>query len=195
MHSPVVPDDLLFETVDTLGPVEYLIAPNKIHSLGVTPWKERYPRAEVWLSPDFNKRHPNIRGDAVFGVGAANRWTDEIDFHVFEGSSFLDEVVFFHKASRSLLVTDLIQKHDPGAQSWFWWLVKRIVGVLGKDGGTGRDLRATFRDRAAARQSRDYILNWDFENLIVCHGQCLRGGAKASVQEAFSWLGPTASPS
>ena len=189
VHSPVVPRQAHFEAADALGTVEYLIAPNKIHSLGVEPWKARYPRAEVWLSPDFNKRHPNIKGNAVFGSDTPNTWKSEIDFHVFEGSSFLDEVVFFHKASQSLLVTDLIQKHDPKKQSWFWWAVKKAAGVLGKDGGTGRDLRATFRDRSAARHSRDHIMNWDFNNLIICHGACIKGGAKPVVQEAFSWLG------
>ncbi len=194
VHSPGVPTDGLFEAVDALGPVEYLIAPNKIHSLGIEPWKTRYPKAAVWLSPEFNKRHPTIKGDGIIGTDAPIPWQDEIDFHIFKGSSFLDEVIFFHKASRSLLVTDLIQKHDPEVQSWFWWCVKKLVGVLGKEGGTARDLRKTFRDKSAARQSRDQIMSWDFDNLIICHGQCLRGGAKASVQDAFAWLGPTASP-
>ncbi len=189
IHSPVLRNDKDFEAVDALGPVAYLVAPNKIHSLGVTPWKARYPQAETWLSPGFTQRHPDIKGDATFGVDPPGAWHAEIEFHVFQGSAFLDEVVFLHKPSRSLLVTDLIQKHDPKAQSLFWWVVKKAAGVLGKDGGTGRDLRATFRDRAAARRSRDQIMSWDFDNLIICHGECVRGGAKAAVEQAFSWLG------
>ena len=100
---------------------------------------------------------------------------------------FLDEVVFCHRASRTLIVTDLIQRHDADAQPWFWRIVKGWAGVLGK-GGTARDLRASFRDRDAARRSRELIMGWDFENLVISHGACMSGGAKPYVNDAFAWL-------
>lgn len=189
VHSPIVPDERHFEFLDKLGPVEHLVAPNKIHSLGILPWKAMYPEAKVWVSPMFPQRHPDMVFDGVLTDDHVPEWREEIDFKIFAGSTFLDEVVFLHKNSRTLIVTDLIQKHDPASQSWFWAAVKAAVGVLGRTGGTGRDLRATFLDRSAARRSRDHIMNWRFENLILCHGPCMRGNGKSTFYQALEWLG------
>ena len=145
-----------------LGQVTHIVAPNKIHSLGIGQWKDLFPEAKSWVSPGFEKRHPDFEADAALADAAPSEWHDEIDQHVFQGSAFLDEVVFCHRASGTLIVTDLIQRHDADAQSWFWRIVKGWAGILGK-GGTARDLRASFRDRDAARHSRDLIMRWDFE--------------------------------
>jgi len=189
IHSPVLPNAERLAAVNELGPVKHLIAPNKIHSLGIDPWKARYPEAKVWVSPQFNQRHPRIKADAILDNDPPPVWRGEIDQCIFDGSLFLDEVLFVHQPSRTLIVTDLIQKHDPAAQSWFSRHLKKFAGVLGKDGGTALDLRATFRDRSAARRSLERILHWDFDNLIISHGLCVHGGARPVVEKAFSWLG------
>jgi hypothetical protein len=87
-----------------------------------------------------------------------------------------------------LIVTDLIQRHDPHGQSWWWRVVKGWAGVLGSEGGTSRDLRWTFRDKAAARRSAERILAWDFDRLVIAHGACVEHGARAVVARAFAWL-------
>lgn len=193
VHSPLAATEAIFDAVDSMGPVLHLVAPNKLHSLGIPAWRARYPDACLWVSPGFTARHPNLQADAVLDLNARPAWQDEIDLHVFAGSLWFDEVVFLHKASRTLIVTDLIQKHAPEDQSWFWLHVKRWVGVLGAGGGTARDLRATFRDRDAARRSREHIMAWDFERLILCHGLCVENNARAVVANALAWLGPTGS--
>ena len=62
-HSPVAPTPDRCRAMDELGPIEHLVAPNKIHSLGVSPWRTLYPSAQVWASPQFSGRHPNITVD------------------------------------------------------------------------------------------------------------------------------------
>ncbi len=194
VHSPTEPTDEVRAAVDALGPVEYIIAPNKLHSLGVTPWHQLYPAAEVWVSPRFSERHPGLHVDHVLASSGAEPWLDEIDQHAFGGSSFFDEVVFLHRRSKTLILTDLVQRHDPSKESWFWRLVKGATGVLGDDGGTARDLRAVFRDRTAARESAAEILTWDFEQVIISHGRCITERARAQLERAFAWaLAPSAS--
>jgi hypothetical protein len=188
IHSPVALTAERARDVEPLGPVGHIVAPNRIHSLGVEPWKRRYPSATVWVSPRFVERHPELPADHVLAGGAPAAWAGEIDQHVFSGSSFLDEVVFLHRPSKTLIVTDLIQRHERAAEGWFWRAVKGWAGVLGDAGGTSRDLRWTFRDRAAARASAEHILGWDFERLVISHGACVHENAKAVVTEAFAWL-------
>lgn len=195
LHSPITAPDAIFmalgRLIDSLGTVEYLVAPNKIHSLGIPAWRARYPEACIWVSPGFKARHGDIPFDDVLGEHPRPEWAEEIDFHPFAGSRWLDEVVFLHRASKTLIVTDLIQKHEPESETGFWRWVKKQVGVLGADGGTARDLRATFNDRAAAKSSREFILRWDFDRLILCHGLCTKCNARSVVADALAWLGPT----
>ena len=188
LHSPVQPTAERQRAVDQLGPVEHLVAPNKIHSLGIEPWKALYPSARIWASPEFNKRHPDITIDAVLANDIETPWSGEIDHCVIEGHTVLDEVAFLHRPSGTLIITDLIQKHEAAAQSWIWRGVKRMAGILGEDGGVPLDIRLSIRDRTAVRQSIETILGWDFDNLIIAHGHCLQGGAKEDVGRAFGWI-------
>ena len=187
VHSPIAPTPELFDAVDALGAVDFLIAPNKIHSLGIVPWKARYPAAEVWVSPRFRERHPRAHADHVLGADDPRAWASEIEVLCFEGSSFLDEVVFFHRRSGTLIVTDLIQRHDPAGESRFWRIVKRRVGVLGQRGGTALDLRVSFSDRDAARASAEALLRWDFDRVSIAHGACITEHAHDTVERAFAW--------
>ncbi len=188
VHSPVAPTPERLDVVRSLGDVGYIIAPNKIHSLGVDPWRAAFPAAQVWVSPRFTERHPKIAFDGVLSDNGPEIWADEIRHQVFHGHRVLDEVVFLHKKSRTLIVTDLIQKHDPSGEHGFWRWVKKWAGILGEKGGTARDIRASIADRDAARAARDEILSWDFDALVLSHGACLRTGAKADVERAFAWL-------
>lgn len=189
LHSPVEPNSARKATVAELGTVEHLIAPNKIHSLGIAPWNEIYPLAQIWVSPQYNGRHPRSPSNEILTDAPPPSWQGDFEQVVFRGSKHFDEVVFFHKGSRTLILTDLIQRHDPLSESWFWRLVKSAAGVLGEKGGTSRDLRLVFSDRAAARKSADTILNWDFDRVILSHGLCMRDNAHHLVKRAFNaWL-------
>ncbi len=188
LHSPVLPTPQRQRAVERLGPVEHLVAPNKIHSLGIAPWKALYPSAKVWASPEFSKRHPDIFVDTLLTNDVKPPWHDEIDHCVIDGHAFLDEVEFLHKPSKTLIITDFIQKHETEHTSWTWRGVKRMVGVLGKNGGVPLDIKLSLRDRPAVCDSIKTILEWDFENLILAHGHCIRGGAKREVGRVFEWL-------
>ncbi len=188
LHSPVSPTPERQRAVDQLGPVEHLVAPNKIHSLGLKPWKALYPSAKIWASPEFTKRHPDIAVDTVLTNDVRAPWISEIDHCVIEGHTVLDEVAFLHKASKTLIITDLIQKHEISGESCIWRGVKHMAGVLGESGGVPLDIKLSIRNKTAFRRSIDTILKWDFVNLIIAHGHCVQGGAKEDVMRAFKWI-------
>ena len=188
LHSPVRPTPERQRAVDGLGPAAHLVAPNKIHSLGIEPWKALYPAAKVWASPGFTTRHPDIAIDAVLTDDDDAPWGGDIDLCLIKGHSVLDEVAFLHRPSRTLIITDMLQKHEAASDGWFWRGVKRMAGIWGKGGGVPVDIRFSVRDKAAMRRSIETILGWDFDNLIIAHGHCLQGGAKDDVRRAFGRL-------
>jgi hypothetical protein len=61
------------------------------------------------------------------------------------------------------------------------------VGATGRF-GPHRIVRAFVRDRAAARRSLERILAWDFDRVIVSHGDVLETGGRAALERGFAWL-------
>ena len=52
-------------------------------------------------------------------------------------------------------------------------------------------LRLLTRDRAAARRAIEHILSWDFEKMVIAHGELFERDAKAALREAWRFvLGP-----
>ena len=66
----------------------------------------------------------------------------------------------------------------------FHWL----MGAVGRF-GPHRFARSMIRDPAAARRALDRILAWDFERILVSHGEVFEGAKRDDVARAFSFLG------
>lgn len=110
--SPTAPTPELFAEVDALGPVEHLVSPNRLHYAAIPAWKERYPHATAWASPGVRERARTQKIDVAFdadlGDDAPPAWAHDFEQLVFRGSRFMEEVVFFHKPSSTLILADLV---------------------------------------------------------------------------------------
>ena len=105
-----------------------------------------------------------------------------------QGSSVLNEAIFYHRASRTVIFTDLVQNHDPNRDGAFWRWVKRVNRILAPDGEAPLDWRFTVRNRDAARNSLQRVLDWDFDRVVFSHGLCVERDGRAFVERAFRWL-------
>jgi len=188
VHSPVALTPERSRALRARGPIEHLVAPATFHHLAVDAWREDAPSAKVWACPGLPARLPKRHFDAELGDQAPAAWAGQIDQVVFRGSRIMLEVVFFHRPSKTLIVTDIVQNHEPSADGWFWRTVKRLNAISAPNGGFPRDWRVTVRDREAARRCRDVILGWPFEQVSLTHGRCIRENAHAHIEQAFSWL-------
>jgi hypothetical protein len=63
----------------------------------------------------------------------------------------------------------------------------RVNGAYGRFGPT-RLLRTLVRDRPALRASVEKILAWDFERVVVTHGEVLERGGRDALRAGFAWL-------
>ncbi|NQU38169.1 MAG: hypothetical protein HQ526_11330, partial [Actinobacteria bacterium] len=100
----------------------------------------------------------------------------------------MEEVLFFHRASRTLLVTDLIQKFAPEDLSGPQRLLMRLDGLLGPDGSTPREWRLSFWNRRAARSAVQTALAWNPERVVLAHGPLVEEGGTAIVEGSLRWL-------
>jgi hypothetical protein len=193
LWSPTEPDDGLQAEVAVLGPVCHLVSPNKIHYAHVGEWKRIYPQATAWASPGVRKRAASQRIGVSFDADLGERpepaWRGDLDQLVFRGSRFMEEVVFYHRKTRTLILADLIENFEPekigGA---YRWLV-RFAGAAVPDGKAPIDLRLTFWGRKdVARASFERMLAWEPEKVIMAHGRPYEQNGTAELRRAFRWL-------
>ena len=107
---------------------------------------------------------------------------------IFHGSFVMEEVVFFHRASRSVIVTDLVQKFDPTTLHGWRGALMRLDGVVGPDGSTPRDWRLSFWNRRAARAALRKALAWNPQRLIIAHGEWVCENGCAALARSLRWL-------
>jgi hypothetical protein len=192
IDSPVpVPFETLRQLAG-LGPIRYLVAATPRHVWRLDGWHTLFPEATLWAcqpTPLTLQKGP-LPFAGFLGDRPPEDWARDLDQHVFKGNPFSSEVFFFHRASHTLLLDDLIQIHSPGKNKPLLNFIFQLAGVLSPQGGVSIDIRLTFFHRALARKSLEKILSWDFDRLILAHGPCITREAKPFVERAFRWLAP-----
>jgi len=191
VHSPTRLTEALANEVEATGPVAHLVAPNWIHYAYVAEWQARFAQAEAWAAPGVadraEKRGLQIRFDHDLGQAPPAAWTGEIEQMIVRGSDIHREAVFFHRASKTLILTDLIESFEPDKLGFWFRLATRFAGNQ-DPGGMPRDMRATFRDRAALKADIERMIGWGPERVILAHGRWYATDGVAALKRAFRWL-------
>jgi Domain of unknown function (DUF4336) len=192
VHSPTPLTPELGAELAQEGQVRFIIGPNRIHYWWIPDWKAAYPDALVYLAPGIRKQAKGRIDfeDHPLDDNGGYPWDQEIATLPVIGS-YMTEIVFFHRASRTLILTDLMENFEPAKTSagllrWLSW----IGGVSPPHGGLPRDLRLTFtwRHRRALHAAVETMLSWNPERIIIAHGAWHAANGAEILREAFSWL-------
>ena len=98
----------------------------------------------------------------------------------------LNEVVFYHRASRTLVLTDTAHNIGPDAAAFTRFFFK-LFGGYGRL-STSLAERVATKDRAAVRRTVDAILQWDIQRVIMAHGHIVEGNGAQALRDAYAWL-------
>ena len=189
VHSPIRLNEALKQQIDQLGTVRYLIAPNQLHHLFLPQWQQQYPDAQLFGTQGVQNKRPDIRFDGIFTPGFSAPWQDEIQQLLFTGSAVMEEAVFFHKASKILIVTDLIENFAPDSFTPLKRLLAKAAGILAPNGKMPADWRLSFLfHKAEARAHMQRIIGWQPEKISMAHGLIIEKDAVAFLHRSFSWL-------
>jgi hypothetical protein len=169
----------------------WIIGPNRLHYWWVPEWHSAFPQAEVYLAP---RTREQSAGRIDFSTEPLDRecgypWDEEIATLPLSGS-YMTEVVFFHRRTRTLVLTDLIENFEPEKLSsrLMRWMT-RIGGVSDPDGGMPRDMRFTFRqNKPALRSAVEKMIAWNPERIILAHGRWYTRAGTDELRRAFRWL-------
>ncbi len=190
VHSPEKINDELQKELKALGEVKYLISPNKLHHLFIEEWIEVYPHAITYASPRLSKKKPDINFSVELSMQPESDWKLDIDQTIIQGSPAMEEVVFYHKTSKTLILTDAIENFDPGTLVWWQRILGKFAGVLSPKGKMPIDWRISFYfgSRNKARESLKTIMSWDIDNILLSHGKCIIGDGHKFLERSYSWL-------
>ncbi|HVH18271.1 MAG TPA: DUF4336 domain-containing protein [Myxococcota bacterium] len=186
LHSAVQLDPGLRKELDALGPVRYVVAPNRVHHLYAGDVAKSYPESRLWIGPGLETKRPDLVYEAILGDEAPAPWRGQVDQVFFAGRPYENEVVFCHRESRTLILCDLAFNFREGTHPVTRFLMSMILSY-GYFGPSRLD-PLLIRDRAAARASLERILAWDFDRVIVAHGDVLERGGRQLLREGYAWL-------
>lgn len=187
IHSPVRFDDTVRAQLAELGEVAWIVAPNCYHHLFAGACQRAFPNAKLYGAPKLVAKRPDLIGMRTLGPTIEAEWADELDQVLIAGMPLLNELVWFHKASGTLIATDVMQWFR-GKLPWSAVLFAHLMGVR-KRLAVSRTVRLATRDKAAAADSARAVLRWPFTRVVMAHNAVIEQNAHAEVERAFAWFG------
>ena len=186
VHSPCAFDDPLAAEVAALGRVVAIIAPGNLHWLHVRSCQQAFPDAVTHVCPGVEKRAKDLTFEFVLGDEAPPLWADELSQVALQGTRVMREVAFFHRASRTLILVDLVENFTPSTPgtNLFLRTVFRALGMWNRP-SPAPEYRFAWGDKARVREGMARILAWDFERVILSHGDIITRDARQIVTQAW----------
>jgi hypothetical protein len=191
LHSPTPLMPALRAEIEKAGRPRWIVGPNRIHYWWIPEWKAAFPEAEVWLAPGITEQ-------AAGRIDFPHRLLDREGSYAWDAdiatlpvaSRFMTEIAFFHRFSRTLILTDLIENFEPhklGSAVMRW--LTRLGGVQDPHGAMPRDMRLTFAGRRPAlRAAVEKMISWTPERIVLAHGRWYESNGTAELRRAFRWL-------
>lgn len=194
LHSPTRFDAGLKRELDGAGRIRHLVAPDVAHWTFLAGWQQACPEATTWAAPGLRQRgqvrRSGVRLDHDLTDAAPPAWADEIEQAVVRGVGFA-EVDFLHKATGTLVLTDLIVNLEAAKLSVVARAALRVARMVAPGGEAAPYLRLVVglkRNAAALAISR--LLARHPERVIFAHGTWFERDGEAAARRSLRWLLP-----
>lgn len=187
LHSPCDIDKETKQSIECIGKVAHIVAPGSYHYLHVPSAQKVFPDAQTYICPGIERKRPDIEFDWILGDRSPEVWAGEIDQVLVLGTKYIWEVAFFHRSSRTLLLVDLVENigDETGGVGWglkLWW---KVVFHMWNRPKPAPEYQMGWKDKKAAKRKLEQILQWDFERVLLAHGDFIETNAKATLREAW----------
>ncbi|BAZ27470.1 hypothetical protein NIES4073_83890 [Kalymmatonema gypsitolerans NIES-4073] len=191
--SPIQSDKTTIKQLNEIGNVAYIIAPNLYHHLFVYDFKSIHQEAQLWVVPGLVSKRPELSFDKVI-TNEEGSILEQVYYSLFDGFKVLDlsgasivnEFVFFHEKSRTLIVTDIAFNFD----ETFSLKTRFAAQILGsyKVLSPSRLDKLAITDKEKVKKSVEKILGWDFDRVIMAHGSIIETNGKQKLKQGYEWV-------
>ncbi len=191
--SPIQLTPQLIADLEELGTVTYIIAPNRYHHLFAAAFKQQYPQAKLLAAVGLAEKCPHLPIDDAISAPTGQiggqlfyRQFPGLYMPSLQGADPLNEVVFYHAESRSLVITD-IAFHFDRTSGGLTQAIAKLIGVYDKLQLTILE-KWLIRDKAAMEVAVRSVLDWDFDRVMMAHGSPILTGGKSMLKAGYEWL-------
>jgi hypothetical protein len=175
--------------LDALGEVRWIVVPNRFHHLAAPATAARYPKALVVGTKSAEARNPHVRLSMGTDEPAYVRSTPELTSIELRGVPFLDETVFFHQASGSVIAADLLCSAC-ARDHWTWRIAARLSGRYEKV-RTPPDVRMHTRPSTALAESIAQLRALPVQRILVAHADPITDRPVQQLVEAWNFAIPS----
>lgn len=189
--SPIRVNEAAVRQLSDLGQVRHIVAPNLYHYLFAAEFKAFYPNATFWAAPGLDTKQPELPIDEIISSDSSRQW-DELETILFDGfktlslSGFdaLNECVFFHPASRTLILTDTAFHLDESFPLLTQFASKVTGGYKQLSPSLLEKIATT--EKESVKRSVEKVLHWDFERVIMAHGSIIERHGKEKFRQGYN---------
>jgi hypothetical protein len=190
LHSPIKFDRRLANGLLGLGAVRHLVSPNQFHYAHIGEWAKAFPDAVSWASPRVRARARARHVDIDFTkdldhASPPEEWRGEIDQTLFPGGYF-KEFIFFHKASKTLILADTIINIELDKVTEPWRTATRFTGMYYPFGQIFFGMRLPLLlQRQKTEATIRKIHSWNPQRILLSHGRCFDADADKVINRIF----------
>lgn len=184
VFSPLPISNLAVSELRALGEPAAFVIPSRFHEKFFSDYFAPFAQSLFLASSASLADHPqwNLREFSTSPAAFAG-----FNLIKVEGMPNVQEHVFFHPATRTLILADLLF-NIPESGGWFTRALLKLADIGGKP-RPSRLWRTMIRDRNAFGLSLQQIRELDFDRIVPGHGEVIERNAKKVFEEAFlPWL-------
>lgn len=183
--SPVKFDENQLQELQK-SPPTHIVAPNNFHHLYISAASEVFPNAKLLAAPGLQQKRADVKWTSTLDEAT---WPhqDELQMIFVGGAPKYNECVFYHKATRTLITTDLFFNFKNLSNS-FGNLIFKIMGSFNKP-AVSRLLKLLTKDKVQFQKDLMRILDLDFDRIVMAHGEIVESGGKKLFTSALKERG------
>lgn len=186
VHSPGPVDASVRNWMLGIGHVAVIVAPGNFHHLHVAACQRAFPQAQTWICPGVERKQRGLRFDGVLGERLPAPMQAGFEQVLVRGR-VMSEVALLHRPTRTLLLVDLVERFGddtPNANGMLRVSMK-LFGMWNRAAIAPEYRIGGWKDRATARAVLERILAWDFDRVVIAHGDPIEHDPKAVLRRAW----------
>jgi hypothetical protein len=165
--------------IKSLGAPAWLIDVTQNHDTFADIGRAAFPEIPYGVPEGFI----HVDGERFSLASPPAEWGEQFQILELQGMPDIREHACYHAPTRTVIVADLVfnfQTCTPWTRQFFRWVsgIKQFPGV-------SRLFTREIKDKHAFTRSLQQLMQWDFDRLIVAHGQTVHTNAKQKLAEAL----------
>ncbi len=179
--SPVRIDRKTIDDLNRIGEVEAFVVASRFHDSFFEDYFAQFPQARFLAPKPVLLDHPDW---PLAELTDSCLELEGLEYLELRGMPRIREHVFYHKASRALIVADAVMAiHDN--HSFFDKIILKFAGI-GETHCACKLFRSLIRDKDAFRESIREVLRWDIQAILPGHGDYVLSRGKEVFANAHT---------